>query len=81
MLLGLEQITQNPEQPDLQEMNRKKRVYYKCPVGGFASLRFGRCPKCGEILKPVVSIVSADNRVEQVTPHPSEETIVRSIVR
>lgn len=25
-------------------------VFYKCPVGGFASLRPGTCPKCHEVL-------------------------------
>ncbi len=30
-------------------------IFYKCPVGGFASLRPGYCPKCHESLTPVIS--------------------------
>ena len=28
-------------------------LFYKCPFGGFASLRPGVCPKCEEVLTPV----------------------------
>jgi len=30
-----------------------ERVFFKCPFGGFASLRPGVCPKCGELLMKV----------------------------
>lgn len=30
-------------------------VFFKCPVGGFASLRLGSCPKCGESLVPITA--------------------------
>ncbi len=33
----------------------KGKVFFKCPVGGFASLRPGNCPKCGEPLMIVVA--------------------------
>lgn len=29
---------------------RQRALFYKCPVGGFASLAPGRCPKCDEQL-------------------------------
>ncbi len=29
---------------------RQRALLYKCPVGGFASLAPGRCPKCNEQL-------------------------------
>ncbi len=29
---------------------REGKVFFKCPVGGFASLSPGICPKCGELL-------------------------------
>ncbi|MBA3320957.1 MAG: hypothetical protein H0T45_05860 [Pyrinomonadaceae bacterium] len=29
---------------------REGKVFFKCPVGGFASLRPGICLKCGELL-------------------------------
>jgi len=29
---------------------RQRALFYKCPVGGFASLVPGRCPKCNEHL-------------------------------
>ncbi len=28
----------------------KGKAFFNCPVGGFASLRPGICPKCGELL-------------------------------
>ncbi len=31
----------------------KESVFFKCPIGGFASLRPGRCPKCLAPLTPV----------------------------
>ncbi|MBA2341792.1 MAG: hypothetical protein H0V88_15490 [Pyrinomonadaceae bacterium] len=44
-------------------------VFYKCPIGGFASLRPGNCPKCNESLTPVsTSSVSATSREESRKP-------------
>lgn len=31
-------------------------IFYKCPIGGFASLRPGRCPKCRESLTPISAV-------------------------
>ncbi len=44
-------------------------VFYKCPIGGFASLRPGYCPKCHESLTPVsTSSASATSREESRKP-------------
>jgi len=32
---------------------REVVIFYKCPVGGYASLRPGLCPKCREPLTPL----------------------------
>ena len=41
------------------EMNRLEgRVFFKCPLGGYASLSPGRCPKCHE---PLVLISVKDS--------------------
>ncbi len=32
--------------------------FYQCPVGGFASLRPGVCPKCGATLAPDAAATS-----------------------
>jgi len=39
-------------------------LFFKCPMGGYASLRPGLCPKCSEPLVPVVPIcLMADNQL------------------
>lgn len=48
---------------------REERVFFKCPVGGFASLSPGICPKCGELLMIVgASPVSTDGYDEGHMP-------------
>ncbi len=42
---------------------RQMSVFFKCPVGGFASLRPGLCPKCQEVLQPVTEPASAFGNV------------------
>ena len=37
-------------------------LFYKCPNGGFASLRPGICPKCHEPLRPVVIVGNMDRQ-------------------
>ena len=39
-------------------------VFFKCPVGGFASLNPGLCPKCQEVLQPITGSTSASGNVE-----------------
>ena len=34
---------------------RPPALFFKCPVGGFASLRPGVCPKCHEPLAPALA--------------------------
>lgn len=38
---------------DLESSND---LFFECPLGGYASLRPGLCPKCSESLVPVVPI-------------------------
>ena len=38
----------------------EKGLLYKCPIGGFASLRAGTCPKCRESLTLVVVVGDLD---------------------
>ena len=38
----------------------KTVFFYKCPIGGFVSLRSGICPKCHEFLTPVVVVGDMD---------------------
>lgn len=48
----------------------EERIFFKCPVGGFASLRPGICPKCGEFLMSVSAspAASTDNYSEGRVP-------------
>ncbi len=39
---------------------RQGALFYKCPVGGFASLAPGRCPKCNEQLSAFPSSEDAE---------------------
>ena len=39
-----------PQTVPMIEINTTKELFFKCPVGGFASLRPGICPKCKELL-------------------------------
>jgi len=39
---------------------RQRALFYKCPVGGFASLVPGRCPKCDEQLSAFSSSEDAE---------------------
>ncbi len=32
---------------------REETIFFKCPIGGYASLGPGICPKCGEFLMTV----------------------------
>ncbi len=48
---------------------RQETIFFKCPVGGFASLRPGICPKCGELLMIVgASLASTDGGDENHAP-------------
>ncbi len=48
---------------------RPEIVFFKCPVGGFASLRPGVCPKCGELLMIVgASPASTDGSDDDRAP-------------
>jgi len=52
------------------EMRRPAReddIFFKCPNGGFASLRPGICPKCHESLTVVKSRDSAHESSERRT--------------
>ncbi|MEJ7577673.1 MAG: hypothetical protein WKF74_11790 [Pyrinomonadaceae bacterium] len=44
-------------------------IFFKCPVGGYASITPGICPKCCEHLVPVAS-VSVDQR--RPAPHTTD---------
>ncbi|MBA3438647.1 MAG: hypothetical protein H0T92_02095 [Pyrinomonadaceae bacterium] len=50
--------------------NHEGGIFFKCPTGGFASLRPGVCPKCREPLAPVISAkqVNEDGRLNQLIP-------------
>ncbi|MDQ3651886.1 MAG: hypothetical protein M3458_16765 [Acidobacteriota bacterium] len=39
---------------------RQRALFYKCPVGGFASLAPGRCPKCDKQLSAFSSSEDAE---------------------
>ena len=39
-------------------------LFYKCPVGGFASLNPGICPKCNE---PLVALSDTGSAAERLT--------------
>lgn len=41
----------------------ERESFYKCPIGGFASLRPGICPKCHESLTPVTFVGDVDGRI------------------
>lgn len=38
---------------------KREALFYKCPVGGYVSLRPGACPKCRE---PLEAHIEADDR-------------------
>lgn len=47
----------------------EEKFFFKCPAGGFASLRPGVCPKCGELLMTVsASPASMDDGTEGRVP-------------
>ncbi len=48
-------------------------IFYKCPIGGFASLRPGYCPKCREALTPV-SAVPASTTIHDEARAPGMAT-------
>jgi hypothetical protein len=50
----------NPVQQEVIAPHAERGLFYKCPVGGFVSLRPGSCPKCLELLTPVIVRVDAD---------------------
>ncbi len=39
---------------------RERGLFYKCPIGGFASLRPGICSKCHESLTPIIVVGDRD---------------------
>ncbi len=45
---------------------RQETIFFKCPVGGFASLRPGICPKCGEFLMIVGASPASMNDYTEV---------------
>lgn len=47
-------------------------LFFKCPMGGYASLRPGLCPKCKELLVPVFVIRHAAAN-EKFTSGPWKE--------
>jgi hypothetical protein len=49
-------------QKEAMEFLPEMVLFYKCPNGGFASLRPGTCPKCHERLTPVVVVDDADRQ-------------------
>lgn len=51
-------------------------IFYKCPLGGFASLRPGYCPKCRELLM----LVSAEHTSATVYEAPAPGRAMTSIV-
>ena len=63
--------TETPERLNPQavleiEANRSSDLFFKCPVGGFASLNPGICPKCNEELVGVyVSNSKANGQTTQ----------------
>lgn len=40
-------------------------VFFKCPIGGFASLSPGLCPKCYEPLTPVAATAPTSEQVKK----------------
>ena len=44
--------------PEITVIGFTNGFFFKCPMGGYASLRPGLCPKCDEVLVPVTTINS-----------------------
>ena len=53
------------------EIDSNADLFYKCPVGGFASLNPGICPKCNERLVAVYDArCTADESLYRQRPQP-----------
>ena len=52
---------------EMRQSAREGDIFFKCPNGGFASLRPGICPKCNELLTAVKSSGSAHDSSERST--------------
>ena len=57
---------------------REVFIFFKCPVGGFASLQPRLCPKCNEPLEPVKASAASADHVE--TERPTDPLSFRRVV-
>lgn len=48
--------------PEITVIGFSNGFFFKCPMGGYASLRPGLCPKCNE---PLVAIAPLDSRLDE----------------
>ena len=61
--------------PDTTAIGPGDRLFFQCPMGGYASLHPGFCPKCNESMVPVTGRDSPANEQGTEAAAGTEEVL------